>query len=144
MDTSEAVSLPPAVREAYQKGGTSVPIVLLTDPGLKTIYGRYDHPGMKSQNYPVIFRNGRSAVAKALQEDRFRTGDSPPKVLTVSGAELEEWQSAHGSSLNARLTGVENGKVYLFQTEKGRLIRATASQLSPESVTRARKLAGLP
>jgi hypothetical protein len=34
-------------------------------------------------------------------------------------------------------------KIYLFVTETGKTIRATAAQLDESSVSRARKLAGL-
>lgn len=66
-----------------------------------------------------------------------------PQVLKVEGTEIQEWGSAKGSTIKAKLIGIENDEIYLFETGTGTEIRATASQLSKESVARARKIAGV-
>ncbi|OUV12761.1 MAG: hypothetical protein CBC46_07845, partial [Verrucomicrobiaceae bacterium TMED86] len=66
-----------------------------------------------------------------------------PKIVKVDGGRVEEWTSSKGTAIKARLVGIENDKVYLFETDKGAKIRATAAQLSKESVAKARKTAGI-
>ena len=55
VDVSETAGLPDLIKNAYRTGGASIPIVIFTDPGVTKIFGRYDHPAMKSQKYGTIF-----------------------------------------------------------------------------------------
>ncbi len=144
VDTGEAVALPPLVKDAYQRGGASIPIVIFTDPGVTQIYGSYNHPAMKSQQYSTIFRDARANIRKSINEGTFALGkDNEVKVVKVEGTKLEEWTSAKGTAIKAKLVGIEDDKVYLFQNDKGATFRATADQLSKESVAKARKAAGV-
>lgn len=144
VDTSESISLPSKIKERYLKGGASVPIVILTDPGMETIYGSFNHPQMKGQKYGTIFREAKDEIKKAIEDGSFSYGEgNEPTLVKVPGGKIENWTSAKGSALKAKLTGIENDTIYLFETAAGKIIRATANQLSPESISRARKLAGL-
>lgn len=144
VDTGEAVALPALVKEIYQKGGASIPIVIFTDPGMTQVYGSYNHPAMKSQQYGTIFREAKTKIRKSINEGTFALGEgNEPKVVKVEGGKIEEWTSSKGSVIKAKLVGIENDKTYLFETDKGVKIRATAAQLSKESVAKARKAAGV-
>ena len=63
--------------------------------------------------------------------------------MKVANASVESWKSAQGSEIKAKLVGIEDETTYLFETEDGKTIRATANQLDKESVAKARKAAGL-
>jgi len=144
VDTGEKFALPGLVKDAYERGGSSIPIVIFTDPGMTQIYGSYNHPAMKSQQYGTIFKDARAKIRKSIQEGTFALGDgNEPKIVKVDGGRVEEWTSSKGTAIKARLVGIENDKVYLFETDKGAKIRATAAQLSKESVAKARKTAGI-
>ena len=144
VDTGEKFALPQLVKDAYEKGGSSIPIVIFTDPGVTQIYGSYNHPAMKSQQYGTIFRDVKTKIRKSINDGTFALGDgNEPKIVKVEGSKVEEWTSSKGTAIKAKLVGIENDKVYLFETDKGAKIRATAAQLSKESVAKARKAAGV-
>jgi len=144
VDTGEKYGLPKLVKDAYEKGGSSIPIVIFTDPGMTQIYGSYNHPAMKSQQYGTIFKDAKSKIRKSINDGTFVLGDgNEPKVVKVEGGKVEEWTSSKGTAIKAKLVGIEDDKVYLFETDKGARIRATAAQLSKESIAKARKAAGL-
>jgi len=143
VDISETAGLPDLVKNAYRTGGASIPIVIFTDPGVTKIFGRYDHPAMKTQKYGTIFKSAIDGVAKAKKDGTFADGGKPAVVVKVEGGKLESWKSSAGTEIKAKLVGVEDDKTYLFVTEAGKTIRATAAQLDKASVARARKLAGL-
>jgi len=144
VDTSESSSLPPAVKEAYLKGGASIPIVILTDPAMENIFGTFNHPQMESQKYDSIFRDARSKIKKSLKNGTFALGKgNEPKIVPVENSAVETWISSKGSEIEAKLVGIENDQIYLFETPSGKKIRATSAQLSPKSVKKARLAAGL-
>lgn len=143
VDISETPGLPDLVKNAYRTGGASIPIVILTDPGMTKIYGRFDHPGMKTQKYGEIFKEARDSISKAQKEGTFIQGVAAPVVVKVEGGKIESWKSSAGTEIKAKLIGIEDDTTYLFETEAGKTLRATATQLDQDSVTRARKLAGL-
>jgi hypothetical protein len=64
-------------------------------------------------------------------------------VIKVQSGKVENWKSSAGSEIKAKLVAIEDEKTYLFVTEAGKTIRATAAQLDETSVAKARKLAGL-
>ena len=143
VDTSETAGLPDLVKEAYRRGGAAIPIVILVDPGMKHIYGTFNHPAMKSQKYGEVFKEARDAIRKAQQDGTFALTAKEPVVVKVANAQIESWKSAQGSEIKAKLVGVEDDETYLFETADGKTIRATAAQLDQESVAKARKAAGL-
>ncbi|MDB4684850.1 hypothetical protein OAF68_04200 [Akkermansiaceae bacterium] len=143
VDVSETAGLPALIKNAYRTGGASIPIVIFTDPGVTQIFGRYDHPAMKSQKYGTIFKPARDGVAKAKKDGNFSGGGKPVVVIKVQGGKVESWNSSAGTEIKAKLVAIEDEKTYLFVTEAGKKIRATAAQLDETSVTKARKLAGL-
>jgi len=143
VDTSETAGLPSLVKDAYRRGGAAIPIVILIDPGLKNIYGIYDHPAMKSQKYSSIFKEGRTQIRKAQQKGSFSLTDREVVLVKVENTQIDSWKSAQGSEIRAKLIGVEDQSLFIFETDAGKVIRAHEDQLAPESVTRARKQAGL-
>jgi len=141
VDVSETPGLPDKIKTAYRTGGASVPIVILCDPGLTQTFGRFDHPGMESQKYDAIFKEAREKIQKSLKDGTFSKGGKAPVVVKVEGTKIESWKSAAGTAIEAKLIGIEDDSVYLFQTKDGKSIRATAAQLDKASVAKARKLA---
>ncbi|MFT6864156.1 MAG: hypothetical protein ACJAVK_002719 [Akkermansiaceae bacterium] len=143
VDVSETPGLPDLVKNAYRTGGASIPVVILTDPGMTKIYGRFDHPAMKTQKYGEIFKEARDTISKAIKDGTFSDGGKAPVIVTVKGGGIEIWKSAAGTEIKAKLTGIEDNSTYLFETEASKTLRATAAQLDQASVAKARKLAGL-
>jgi hypothetical protein len=143
VDVSETAGLPALIKNAYRTGGASIPIVILVDPGLKTIYGRFDHPAMKSQKYGDIFKKAKDSIAKAKRAGTFAIGGKAPVVVKVAGGKVEKWTSSAGTEIKAKLVGIEDDSTYIFETEAGKTFRASAEQLDKESVARARRAAGL-
>jgi len=142
VDVSETPGLPDIIKTAYRTGGASIPIIIFADPGIEKIYGRYDHPSMKKQNYGVIFKDAKDKVRKAQADGTFATGPAPV-IAKVEGGKIESWKSSAGTEIKAKLVGIEDDTTYLFETEDGKTLRATAAQLDKESVAKARKAAGL-
>jgi hypothetical protein len=143
VDTGETAGLPDLVKDAYRRGGAAIPIVIFVDPGIKNIYGSYNHPAMKSQKYGTIFKDARDNIRKAQQAGTFALTNKEPVLVKVPNAKVESWKSAKGSEIKAKLVGIEDDTTYIFETEAGKTIRAEANQLDKESVARARKAAGL-
>lgn len=140
VDLSETAGLPALVKNAFRSGGASIPIIIFTDPGMTKIYGRYDHPAMKTQKYDTIFKDTKTGIRTALKNNEFNLGAGAPQIAKTNDAKVEIWLSAQGSTIKAKLIGIEDGKIFLFETEAGKTIRATAAQLSAESVKKARSL----
>jgi hypothetical protein len=143
VDTAETAGLPDMVKEAYRRGGAAIPIVILVDPGMKHIYGTFNHPAMKSQNYGEVFKEAKDSIRKAQREGTFALTDKVPVVVKVANSVIESWKSAQGTEIKAKLVGVEDDTTYIFETGAGKTIRATADQLDIESVAKARQAAGL-
>ena len=89
VDVSETAGLPDLIKNAYRTGGASIPIVIFTDPGVTQIFGRYDHPAMKSQKYGTIFKPARDGVAIAKKDGNFSGGGKPVVVIKVQGGKVE-------------------------------------------------------
>lgn len=141
VDTSETAALPAVVKDAYRKGGASIPIVIFTDPAMETIYGNFNHPKMKTQKYDSIFKDTKSQIKHAIKSGSFQLGAKAAKFVTIQGAHIENWTSSKGTLIKAKLIGIEDEQVFVFETESGKKIRATAEQLSPECVVKANKMA---
>ncbi len=140
VDVSETVALPALVKNAYRTGGASIPIVIFTDPAMTKIYGRYDHPGMETQKYDTIFKDTKTEIRTALKEGGFDLGEFAPKVAKTKDAKVEDWISSKGTTIKAKLVGIEDEKIFLFETAAGKTIRATSAQLSKESIEKAKQM----
>ena len=143
VDISETAGLPASIKNAYRTGGASIPIVIFTDPGITQNFGRVDHPAMKSQKYGEIFKPAKDLISKAKKEGTFKNGGKEPVVVKVEGTSVDSWKSSAGTEIKAKLVGIEDNSIYIFETAAGKTIRATAKQLDQTSVTKARKLAKL-
>lgn len=84
VDVSETAGLPDLIKNAYRTGGASIPIVIFTDPGVTKIFGRYDHPAMKSQKYGTIFKPARDGVSKAKKDGTFFSVRGSPQSSSRS------------------------------------------------------------
>lgn len=140
VDVSETAGLPALVKNSYRTGGASIPIVILIDPSMEKIYGRFDHIAMKTQKYGTIFKEAKNDIAKAKKAGTFTKA---PVIVKVEGEKVDAWKSAAGTIIKAKLIGIEDDATYIFETEAGKTFRATAKQLDKESVAKARKAAGL-
>lgn len=143
VDISETAGLPDTIKTSYRTGGAATPIVIFTDPAIAGSFGRFDYPAMKSQKYGEIFKTARDQIRKAQKDGTFKNGGKEPVVVKVEGTEVETWKSSAGTEIKAKLVGIEDDSIYLFETAAGKTIRATAKQLDSTSVAKARKLAKL-
>lgn len=142
VDISETAGLPEKIKTSYRTGGAATPIVIFTDPAITGSYGRFDYPAMKSQKYGTIFKATKDLINKAKKKGTFKSGKDPV-LIKVAGTSIDSWKSSAGSEIKAKLVGIEDNSIYLFETTTGKTIRATAKQLDPTSVAKARKLANL-
>ena len=140
VDVSETAALPDLVKEAYRRGGAAVPIIIFTDPGITTIYGSYNHPQMKTQRYGEIFQDTKTNIRTAMKDGTFSLGGTTLKVAKTKNAKVEDWISSKGTTIKAKLVGIEDEKIFLFETEAGKTIRATLAQLSKESIKKAKMM----
>ena len=113
VDTAETPGLPDMVKEAYRRGGASIPIVILVDPGIKNIYGTFNHPDMKSQNYAEVFKDAKDNIRKAQREGTFALSDKIPVVVKIENAPIESWKSAQGTAIKAKLVGIEDDTIFI-------------------------------
>lgn len=143
VDLSETPALPDKIKTVYRTGGASVPIVIFADPGMSQTFGRFDHPAMKTQKYGEIFKPARDLISKAQKEGTFANGGKAPVMVKVANGEIETWKSAAGTEIKAKLIGVEDDAIYVFETADGKTIRANAKQLDATSVAKARQRAGI-
>lgn len=143
VDLAETAALPDKIKEKYEAGGASVPIVIFSDPQLTQTFGRFDYPAMKSQKFSKIFEVAKKEIQAAKDDGTFSGTDEKAEVVEISDSKIETWKSAAGTEIKAKLVGVKNDSIYLFETAEGKTITAKADQLDQDSVTRARKLAGL-
>lgn len=134
---------------------------MLADPGLKKVYGTYNHATLKAQDYRAIFRDAKNAARDAIKDGSFSkdlaneeaavadggegdaAGPEPAGIVKVEDGTFQDWTSEKGSKINAKLVAVEGDALFVFETKSGKTIRATAAQLSAASVKKARELAGL-
>jgi len=165
----ETQQLPKEVQDAYRGAGGAMPIVVLTDPAMTKIYGTYSHSQLKGQDYRSIFRDAKRAVSADIKADTFNvTLDAPAAkekaapvarndekaeaaddseysgdVVKIEDPQVLNWMSIKGTSLKAQLTAVEDGKVFVFKTTTGRIVKVPGDQLSKTSLADARLIAGL-
>jgi len=168
---SEMGKLPAKIQEATPGG--SYPYVILADPAMTKIYGVYNHAKLKVQNYRDIFRDAKRAASNDIKGDTFNTDLDAPKaeekpeeqvakksesstsspkpapveskkdIIKIENPEMKNWTSSCGSKIEAKLMGVEDKTTFVFVTSAGKTLRVTGDQLSLDSLTAAKKLAGL-
>ena len=167
--SQETQQLPKEVQDAYRAAGGAMPIVVLTDPAMTKIYGTYSHSQLKGQDYRTIFRDAKrdasadikaktfnvaldapaakeEAAPVAKNDDKAKEADSSTSsgdVVKAEDPQVLTWTSSKGTSLKAQLTAVEDGKVFVFKTTDGRIVRVPGDQLSNTSLSDARLIAGL-
>lgn len=130
------------------------PYVLFADPALKKVYGAFHHNQLKSKDFRGLFRDTKKQIREAIKAGDFLAAEPPvnekydvkPEVATasevvqISDKTVYDWKSAQGTTIRARLISVSEEE-FVFQSEEGREIRATAEQLAAETVEKARSLA---
>jgi len=128
VDHSEIAALPPLVKKSFLTGGASLPIVILTDPATENLYGRFDHPRMKSQKYDLIFKDSLAKISAAHKNGNYAYGEGlEPKIVKITGS-----------------TTVENDSLFVLEKENGKTIKVKAAQLAPESIKKALTLSNKP
>lgn len=141
VDTTETPGLPDLVKTAYRTGGAAIPIVIFTDPGITQIFAIHRHPEMASQKFDQIFQPTKQKIQESKDQGTFNLGEAAPQKVAIKDPKIESWKSSHGTEIKAKLLAIEDDAVFVFETADGKSLRATANQLDPASVTRARQLA---
>lgn len=137
-----------------------MPVVILADPGMKKIYGSYNHAALRGQDYRGIFRDVKDEVREAIKAGTFSNdlavaeadtdtaaADYQPEevesegLAKVADPQFETWTSSAGSEIVAKLIAVQDDITFIFESKDGKTIRTTADKLSVETVRRARELA---
>lgn len=146
--TPEARSLLP---EKYRKNKLTYPYVLLTDSTLKADYGFYQQNQLKSQEFSKIFREAKSKIRDAKKNGDLANFQAPKEsavagsqnsdLTQISSPEFDNWTSAKGSSIRAKLINYrESTGSYEFELQNGKTIKVNGSELTPDSVTKAREV----
>lgn len=150
--------LPQKVQSAFGAKGNYWPKLVITDPAMSKIYGAYSYAELKPQEYRSIFRDGLrdfKADAKAgtlTPPGEKPAGDDAPDDGEVADADkpltafeptdFEEWQSAKGTTIEARLIAIDEEGRFVFEDRKGRKIPVSPTQLDEPSRRRAQLAAG--
>lgn len=138
IDPSEVLALPSEARDMVKSKVGVTPKIFVMNPSLTESYGEFNHEELKSKNWNNIFKKAKSAVRSAVAGGTFVPAG---KVVKIEGSQVEKWQSAAGSAIEAKLVAVEDETMFVFETAAGKTIRASADKLSKESVARAKALA---
>lgn len=160
LDKGEADNVPAMVRDAYRAAGGSMPIAVVTDPGVSKVYGAYSHGDLRSRNFRQIFNdarrdfrrdNGDGSIPKVADvrsgnvTPGASSGDAedgampaPAATSDFSATGFASWTSAQGSTIEARINGVDGDRI-LFLLRDGRQIPVAADQLDTASLDRARE-----
>lgn len=165
--SSETGKLPKEIQTAYRAAGGAMPFVVLTDPAMTKVYGSYSHTSLKGQDYRTIFRDAKRAATADIKADTFNVtldASAPKKadaavakndqtedkvksssadIVKIEDPQMLSWRSSKGTSIKARLISVEGGKIFVFKTDSGRVIKVPGEQLSKTSLADARLIAGL-
>ena len=154
----ESLKLPAEV-EAYfneieNKKRRMVPMVVILSPDLTQKFGAFKYAQLKPQEFSKIFKDakkkikeakkvgGLSSVGKVEIADQEAKDKESSKdgVVIISSPQLESWESKQGSEIKAMLMRVENDDLFIFKTSKGKILKVKSSQLSTDSVERAKAL----
>ena len=137
VDPSEVLALPEAARDIVKAKVGVNPRVFVLNPSMGESYGAFSHEELQEKNFQKIFGAAKGAVRKAIAGGSFIPA---AKVVKVKDTQVEKWQSAAGTAIEAKLVAVEDDEVFVFETAAGKTIRATADKLSEASVSRVREL----
>jgi hypothetical protein len=158
IDKGEMEQVPEAVREAFSKESGSIPHVALSDANGTKVYGTANHKALVggldkalkeakramradtsgAPAKPAANATEKPAVAESAGSGAIKLTDKNGGK-EVTGAPLEEWKSAKGTALTARVTHVSKTKV-TFVTDKGKSVTINQSELAPESFTRLQEI----
>jgi len=128
------------------------PYVVFADPALTKSYGSFHHNQLKSKDFRSLFRDTKKQIREAIKAKSFLAAEPPvdekyevqdaveSKPTVITDKTIYDWKSAQGSIIRARLVSIE-GDNFVFETEGGKSIEASADQLTSESVEKARGLA---
>ena len=141
--------LPLNVQKAFESAGKFWPKVVMTDAAMSKVYAFYSYEQLKPQEYRSLFRDGRRCLAKdvdagILPEPGKAAVAEADKDKDGGGFEpsgYEQWKSAQGSNIEARLVDVDDQGRYVFETRAGKRIPVAPEQLDPDSVARAKEIA---
>jgi len=157
IDSNEKKSAPEDVKAALNKAGKTLPLLVFLSPDSQTTYAEFGHAALKSQNFSKIFRdlkkkirdaqkdgslNSSGVVAKDDTKDEGSNNSSDLSSVTIKNARFQNWKSAKGSAIYAKLIKFEND-TYHFLTTSSKTIKVKASGLDPASLKVAEELVNL-
>lgn len=122
----------------------------MLSPDLTTIYGKWSHKELKYQEFSKCFKEAKKQLRIDKKTDKLRvtgleevdeTETADSGIITLSNPRTQDWQSAKGKTISAKLVRIEKDSTFVFKTKTGKEIKVTEQQLSPGSVITARELA---
>ena len=137
IDPSEVLALPSEARSVIKSKVGVTPKVFVMNPGLTESYGAYNHEELKGKNWNGIFKTAKGAVGTAKSAGTFIQA---AKVVKIENSQIEKWQSAAGSALEAKLMAIEDDSNLVFETASGKIIRTSIDKLSKDSQARVKAL----
>lgn len=128
-------------------------MVVILSPDLTQKFGAFKYAQLKPQEFSKIFRDAKKKIREAKKlgglssvgkveiadQEAQDTESSKAGVVTIASPQLESWESKQGSEIKAMLMRVEND-LFIFKTSKGKILKVKSSQLSTDSVDRAKAL----
>ena len=145
--------LPKNIQDSFSTKGNVWPKMVITDPAMSKIYGAYSYNELKPQEYRKLLRDAvrafkadakagtltppgeRPADEKAAGDEK---GSETKEPLTAfEPTDFEKWQSAKGTTIEARLIAIDEEGRFVFEDRKGRKIPVSPTQLDEPSRRRA-------
>lgn len=143
--------MPKVTRSFIRKNSDAIPYVILTTPDLEESFGGYTHKHLKSGDYSAIFREAKKKIREAKKIGRLDYTEEPDseeatetlpdnQTVEILNPTTEQWSASSGTTIQAKLLKVENGRDYVFETPQGKIIKVTLDQLSKSSSEKAKAL----
>lgn len=146
--------LPDPIQKAFADQGTYWPKVVITDAAMTRVFGSYSYQEMKPKEFRSLFRDAKrdfkeasnAGELPALGEEKGTESDSSNEVGSAESSfepsEFQQWTSAKGNKIEARLIAVDENNHYVFETQTKKKIKILLVQLSEESQAKAREISG--
>lgn len=147
---SETGQLPDSVKNAFRAiKENTIPSVYITSADLTQDFGSFSYSKMKPQDFSKLFRDPKKKIREAKKAGFLSStgikvkaveAQANPDVITIKNPQLETWETAKGTKVNAMLVSVIKDETYVFKTDKGKKIEAKLVHLSSESQLKLKKL----
>lgn len=157
--TKEHLSqLPRPIKKAFTDRGEYWPKVVITDAAMSRVFGSYSYQQLKPKDFRSLFRDAKRDFKEAsnagelpelveAEEDK-ETSKSETSNRNESAessfepSEFQQWTSAQGNKIDARLVAMDDNNHYVFETRDKKKIKILLVQLSEESQAKAREVTG--